>query len=232
MHRIPDKRFRQSGYIKGSALFLADRIGEAPVVHVSEGEDCVCAIEAAGGVAVCSAMGAGKAHFADWSPLSGRHAVIIADKDDAGRSHAEQVAERVAPIALSVAIVEAAVGKDAADHIAAGYPLEGFLLVRQVSITGYDTAGDDETVPTMGWRTPDLAALRRRPGGRRSSKRWRAEICRKPFEHAVSAADQLYLALYANATNPVLREASWSAAAIALGHQQCAYLSRPGATAD
>jgi AAA domain/Toprim domain len=134
VHRTPDKRFKQSGNTKGSALFHADRIGEAPVVYVSEGEKDALAIEAVGGVAVCSAMGAGKAHKADWSPLNGKHVVIIRDKDDAGHKHADQVTELVTPIAQSVQIVEAVVGKDAADHIAAGYPLEALVLVRQASI--------------------------------------------------------------------------------------------------
>lgn len=133
VHRTPDKRFRQTGNTKGSSLFHADRICSATVVYVTEGEKDVLAVEAAGGVAVCSAMGAGKAPKADWSPLSGKHVVIIADKDDAGRKHANQVADLVTPIAQSVQTVEAAVGKDAADHVAAGYPLKAFVLVRQIS---------------------------------------------------------------------------------------------------
>ena len=47
-------------------------IGTADAVYVVEGEKDVLAIEAIGGVAVCSAMGAGKAHLADWFPLTGK----------------------------------------------------------------------------------------------------------------------------------------------------------------
>ena len=46
-----------------------------------------------GGVAVCSAMGAGKAHMADWSPLNGKHAIIVADNDEPGLNHADDIAE-------------------------------------------------------------------------------------------------------------------------------------------
>jgi 5S rRNA maturation endonuclease (ribonuclease M5) len=118
VHCKPDKQFPQSGNTKGRALFHADRINDAEIVYVPEGEKDVLAIEAAGGVAVCSALGAGKAHLADWSPLAGLHVIIIADRDEAGRRHAAQIGELLAGIAASVQIVEAAAGKDAADHIA------------------------------------------------------------------------------------------------------------------
>ena len=62
------------------------------VVAIVRAED-VLAIEAAGGVAVCSAMGAGKAHLADWSALRGKDVRAVQDKDDAGRKHATQVFE-------------------------------------------------------------------------------------------------------------------------------------------
>lgn len=124
VYRKADKKFSQSGETKDPALYHADRIGDAELVFVCEGEEDVHAVEAVGGVAVCSAMGAGKAHWADWKPLRGKHVIIIADKDKVGREHATQVTRLLHDIAAaSVATVEAAVGKDAADHIAAGLPL-------------------------------------------------------------------------------------------------------------
>ena len=47
-----------------------------------------------------------------------------------------------------------------------------------------------------------------------------------------ASPDQRLLALYTRATNPVLDPASWSAAAVALGHRECDYLARPGNTVD
>ena len=85
-----------------------------------EGEKDVLAIESVGGVAVCSAMGAGKAKGFDWSVLAGRHLVIVADRDEPGRKHAEDEAELCKRLAESIHIKEAAVGKDVSDHIAAG----------------------------------------------------------------------------------------------------------------
>jgi hypothetical protein len=124
VHRKPDKSFPQGGNTEGNALFRADRIGAAATVYVVEGEKDVLAIEAVGGVAVCSAMGAGKGHLADWSPLTGKNAVIVPDRDEPGRKHASQVADLLRPIAKSVVVVEAATGKDAADHIAADKTLD------------------------------------------------------------------------------------------------------------
>ncbi|OBI52873.1 helix-turn-helix domain-containing protein [Mycobacterium sp. E787] len=127
VHRKPNKTFRQSGNTEGNALFHGDRIGDAATVYVVEGEKDVLAIEAAGGAAVTSAMGACKARLADWSPLEGKHATIVADNDKAGRNHAAQVAGLLEGIAASVRIVEAVEGKDAADHIAAGHTLDEFV---------------------------------------------------------------------------------------------------------
>ena len=128
------KTFHQSGNTKTDrSLFGADRIGTRAVVYVPEGEKDVLAIEAVGQAACCSAMGAGKAHIADWSPLTGKHVIIIADNDDPGINHAEDIHDILDGIAASVSTVNAAVGKDVSDHIAAGKKLSD--LVR---ITGFD----------------------------------------------------------------------------------------------
>ena len=47
--------------------------------------------------------------------------MIIADNDPPGIAHARDVAARWTGVAASVAIVTARQGKDAADHLAAGY---------------------------------------------------------------------------------------------------------------
>ena len=126
VHRAPGKKFYQNGNTKGRALLHADRIGDAETVYVAEGEKDVLAIEAAGGVAVCPPQGAGQKNLDryDWSPLRGKDVVLLADQDAPGRKHAAQVAELLHGIASSVQIKEAAVGKDAADHIAAGKTLD------------------------------------------------------------------------------------------------------------
>jgi 5S rRNA maturation endonuclease (ribonuclease M5) len=149
VHHDAAKKFRQSGNRKGRSLFHADRIGDAETVYVPEGEKDVLAIESVGGVAVCSAMGAGKAHLADWTPLTGKHVIIVADNDKPGLTHADQVAELLRSIATSARIVTAAVGKDAADHIAAGRTLGEFEPV--------DGDGLTDAAPVPLTRTVSIA---------------------------------------------------------------------------
>lgn len=125
VHRSPDKKFRQSGNTKGTALYRVENLPSRPEAHVyvTEGEKDVHALESIGATAVCPAMGAGKANRFDWSPLAGRDVTIVADDDQPGHKHAAQVAELLAEIARSITVVTAKSGKDAADHVAAGYTL-------------------------------------------------------------------------------------------------------------
>jgi 5S rRNA maturation endonuclease (ribonuclease M5) len=126
--RSPFKKFSQSGNTRGTALYRSDRLAESPVVYVVEGEQDVHALESAGAVATCTAMGAGKAHLFDLSPLRGKTVRIIRDMDEAGLGHAKQVAALLDGIA-KVEMLEPAIGKDAADHIAAGFTVDQFVAV-------------------------------------------------------------------------------------------------------
>jgi hypothetical protein len=95
-------------------------------VFVTEGEKDVHALEAAGEIATCNPQGAGK-----WRPeyagvLAGRDVLVVADKDPAGRTHAREVVASLEGTARSCWIVEAAEGKDAADHLAAGHTVSEF----------------------------------------------------------------------------------------------------------
>ncbi|MFD3463858.1 DnaB-like helicase C-terminal domain-containing protein [Nocardia fluminea] len=129
VRRSPSKEFKQAGNTKGSSLFRASRVAEADpdrVIWFVEGEKDVLAFEALGEIATCTAMGAGKAHLADLSPLYGRRVVIVRDMDDVGLAHANQVASLLAGRA-EPCIVSPAEGKDAADHIAAGRRLDEFV---------------------------------------------------------------------------------------------------------
>lgn len=126
VHRKPNKQFPQSGNLKGNSLFHADRIGDSQTIYVTEGEKDVEAIDAlTDAVAVSPPQGAATPpdRF-DWSPLRGKDAVIIADRDEKGREHAARVAAVLGGVAKTVRIVEAKAGKDAADHLAAGHTLD------------------------------------------------------------------------------------------------------------
>ncbi|SBS78215.1 conserved hypothetical protein [uncultured Mycobacterium sp.] len=123
------KDFWQQNAAGCTALFHADLVGDAPLVFVCEGEKDVEAVEAVGGVAVCSAMGAGNADKAEWSPLRGKAVVVVAHRDTAGKGYADKVMRLLDDVAASVSVVQAAVGNDAADHIAAGLSLGDLVPV-------------------------------------------------------------------------------------------------------
>jgi hypothetical protein len=113
-YRLPQVRAAVTGPVAGRVIWIV------------EGEKDVHAIEAAGGVATCNPGGAGKWQDAAYRKLLAgvREVIIVADKDEPGRKHALQVAQAVPGLKR---IVEAAEGKDAADHLAAGYGLDDFV---------------------------------------------------------------------------------------------------------
>lgn len=98
---------------------------KAAAIFYTEGEKDAMALAALGEVATT----AGGAN--DWRPgmaedLAGRDVVIIADRDKPGYRHALQVHSTVQSQARSVNIVRARAGKDASDHIRAGYSVTDF----------------------------------------------------------------------------------------------------------
>jgi hypothetical protein len=113
------------------AVLAAIEAGQT--VHVAEGEKDCDAIGRAGGVATCNFEGAARdGQRPKWRPeygdvLKGADVVVIADKDEPGRSHAAAVTADLAGKAKSITIAEAAEGKDAYDHLAAGLGLDDFV---------------------------------------------------------------------------------------------------------
>jgi hypothetical protein len=107
--------------------------GPEDVIWIAEGEKDVHALEAAAQVATCNFDGASNSGErpkwrAEYSPfMVGRHVRIVADRDDEGRVHAEYIVLCLTGIARTVEVVEAAQGKDAADHFGAGLGIDGFV---------------------------------------------------------------------------------------------------------
>lgn len=99
-------------------------------VYIVEGEKDADALAETGVTATCNAGGAGK-----WKPeyrefFENADVVIVADKDSIGRKHALQVYESLTGFgAQSVKVVQAAMGKDAADHLDEGYEVDEFVPV-------------------------------------------------------------------------------------------------------
>jgi 5S rRNA maturation endonuclease (ribonuclease M5) len=128
-----NKTFRTRRYLPGEVIYRLPEVVEAiergEPVYLVEGEKDVHAIEAAGGVATTNAHGALR-----WTPehaefLRGAHVIVVADDDTAGWRRVRQVVDSLAGVAASVRVVEAAHGKDAFDHLEAGYSLDGFMEV-------------------------------------------------------------------------------------------------------
>lgn len=113
-------------------------------VWVVEGEKDVQALERHGQIATCCPGGAGKWRAEFSAFFLDLDVTIVADRDTPGQKHARQVSEALADIAMSVRIVEAAEGKDAADHLNAGLGVDEFV-----------TTWTDQAVPAADL-APDL----------------------------------------------------------------------------
>lgn len=163
--RTADKRFGQGGTRnpENAALYRSDQIGNSEIVYFTEGEKDADAVVAIGGTAVCNAQGAGKIHLSDLSPLAGKTVLVIRDQDknNAGQSHAAQVAAALDGIAAEVAVVDPVVGKDAADHIAAGHDLAELVPVdtapRRARITWADQIEPEPVV--WAWQEGDAGRI-------------------------------------------------------------------------
>jgi KaiC/GvpD/RAD55 family RecA-like ATPase len=136
--RYEDKRFKQRRKVKERYVDNLNGVRRVPyrlpevlaaaksgeTVHVVEGEKDADAIVEAGGVATCNPGGAGKWLDEYASALEGADVVVVADRDERGRTHALEVKRSLLGAARSVHVVEALVGKDASDHLDAGHSLD------------------------------------------------------------------------------------------------------------
>jgi len=154
------------GAMEGTRLVLyrlpkvIDAVAQGVPVFVVEGEKDVEALERAGHVATCNPAGAGKwnkvvdtAHY-----LTGAKVFIIADRDPAGEAHARQVANSLFSSAAEITVLEAEHGKDASDHLQAGFTAQDFNVVAGIGYDNTPTVGEwlDGPAPGSGtrWSTP------------------------------------------------------------------------------
>lgn len=113
------------------AVVAAARAGAR--VYVVEGERDVHAVERAGEVATTNPGGAGKWRTDYARALKGAEVVVVADRDEPGYKHSEVIARSLDGIASTVVVMEAAEGKDAADHLAAGRDLSELVPASDVA---------------------------------------------------------------------------------------------------
>lgn len=105
---------------------VLDAISLGDVIYVVEGEKDVHALELIGATATTNAGGAGKWDAAYARTLANAERVIIvADNDDPGLAHAYAI--QASLNGTPSMIVRAREGKDAADHVKAGYGLDDFV---------------------------------------------------------------------------------------------------------
>jgi 5S rRNA maturation endonuclease (ribonuclease M5) len=124
-------------------VLAAVKAGET--IHVAEGEKDVEALERAGVVATCNPGGVGKWSDAYSKTLAGASVVVIADADEPGRKHARAVAESLRKHNCTVRIVEAATGKDAHDHLAAGLGVQSFTEQTDTAAEDRDSTSENVT---------------------------------------------------------------------------------------
>lgn len=117
-------------------------------IWIVEGERDADTLRGVGLIATCSVGGAGKWLDPYSSDLIGATVVVIADKDDAGRRHAKDVAQKLAVVAKSVKVVELPGEKikDASDFLSAGGTVVGLTTI--VARTPEWDAGDARVILT------------------------------------------------------------------------------------
>jgi hypothetical protein len=133
-------------------------------VFLVEGEKDVHALERFSGlVATCCPRGAGK-----WRPeyseaLRGADVAVVADRDDAGRQHAAEVARALQGVAADVAVLEPTKGKDMAEHLANGGGTDELVTVEPPGAISTERTERFPQIPlverdyTVRWGTERLA---------------------------------------------------------------------------
>ena len=118
----------------------------AETVYVCEGERTSDAVEALGLPATTSLGGPTRAKLADWTPLKGKHVVILPDFDDKGWEYAKEVAQ----LCLGIGALSARVVKCPGLKMGEG-PVEWIDNVRA-------TSGDEAILPELQ-KLVDASAL-------------------------------------------------------------------------
>lgn len=153
--RFPGKKFRQrhkgedGEYVWGlegvrRVIFQLPLVlktaSEGGTVYLVEGEKDALNLLGAGVVATCNPMGAGKWRDEYTDALTGAYVIIVQDKDEPGRHHAVIVRDKLRQAGILVSVVEAKDGKDASDHLSAGFSVDEFTPVVERVRRGIVTA--------------------------------------------------------------------------------------------
>ena len=133
-------------------------------VYIVEGEKDVESMEGAGAVATCNPGGVGKWRDEYSKALVGASCRIIADNDTPGRKHAREVASSLQALGIGEELLGPAKGKDATDHLNAGFGLDDFLPLPPESDPSLDSFTPSETRHGISDPGPLPTELLRVPG--------------------------------------------------------------------
>jgi hypothetical protein len=103
---------------------VLEAVAAGRTVHVVEGEKDTDRLRSLGLVATCNPGGAGKWRSDYAQHLAGATVVVIADRDEPGRRHAEDVRASLTGTAGTITVLEPAQGKDVSDHLDSGLTLD------------------------------------------------------------------------------------------------------------
>jgi putative DNA primase/helicase len=123
---------------------VLEAIERGQSIFIPEGERDVDALEALGLYATCNPMGAGKWRDEHSRMLTGASDVIVVrDRDDAGREHAQQVLDSLRRHAgIEATLLEPREGKDVSEHLTAGHDWTAL-----VEVESEETRTEPETGP-------------------------------------------------------------------------------------
>ena len=117
-------------------------IAAGRTIYITEGEKDAESIRATGRIATCNPMGAGKWRD-EFAPIfTGATVIIVADRDEPGRAHAEKVKNSLLPYATAIFVLQAKRGKDVTDHLEHGLAIEDLVPIRQPPRRGITTAAE------------------------------------------------------------------------------------------
>ena len=136
VHRTASKQFKQS-IVEKDLVTLYTPDGREQFdnlnVWIPEGEKDADVLASIGAVAVSAPMGAKSWAKCDYTPLkSAKSVMIVADMDEPGLERANGLYELLHSWGVDVYMCHPKVGKDATDHIVAGYGITDFVDIDYV----------------------------------------------------------------------------------------------------
>ncbi len=139
---------------------VIEAVAAGRTIYVTEGEKDAESVRALGRVATCNPMGAGKWRD-EFSPFfQGATVIILADRDEPGRAHADRVKQSLQPYAKAIFVLQAKRGKDVTDHLEMGFDIKELVPIRQPPRRGITTASElaEQGMEYLDYRESDLPA--------------------------------------------------------------------------